>query len=143
MSEVMIPTGLSQAERLTLADIADTLIPARMGFPSASEAGVAGDLLDRALIGRPDRLRIVSRLIGELRTADDLHFALRELERQRPLLFVALMEAVTGAYVLNPEVQDRLGYHGQQRIAIDTDAEDYTDLLPIVLERGPVYRATR
>ena len=37
-----------------LAQLADILIPAGEGRPSASDAGVAGDGLDRVLSFRPD-----------------------------------------------------------------------------------------
>ena len=41
-------------ERAILASLADVLIPAGDGFPSASEAGVAGEGLDQVLAFRPD-----------------------------------------------------------------------------------------
>ena len=41
-------------ERAVLAGLADVLIPAGEGFPSASDAGVAREGLDQVLAFRPD-----------------------------------------------------------------------------------------
>ena len=46
--------SFSKFERATLAGLADVLIPAADGFPSASQAGVAGEWLDRVIEARPD-----------------------------------------------------------------------------------------
>ena len=41
-------------DRARLAELADVLIPAEGGMPSASEAGAAGEWLDAVLAARPD-----------------------------------------------------------------------------------------
>ena len=46
--------ALSDEQRAQLGAIADELIPAGSGMPSASEAGVAGEFLDEVLVARPD-----------------------------------------------------------------------------------------
>ena len=46
--------SLSDAHRAQLAAIADQLIPAGSGMPSASEADVHGRFLDEVLAARPD-----------------------------------------------------------------------------------------
>ena len=46
--------SLSDERRAQLGAIADQLIPAGAGMPSASEAGVAGQFLDEVLAARPD-----------------------------------------------------------------------------------------
>ena len=46
--------ALSDEQRAQLGAIADELIPAGSGMPSASEAGVAGEFLDEVLAARPD-----------------------------------------------------------------------------------------
>ena len=45
---------VSDSRRATLASLADVLIPAGAGMPSASEAGVAGKWLDEFLDARPE-----------------------------------------------------------------------------------------
>jgi hypothetical protein len=45
---------ISDAHRAQLAAIADQLIPAGSGMPSASEADVQGRFLDEVLAARPD-----------------------------------------------------------------------------------------
>ncbi len=132
-------TVLDDAARETFAAIADVLVPAAPPFPSASMAGVAGPTLDRALLARPDRvveLRQVLQTVSDVDPRD----AVADIAERSPATLVLLIEAVTGAYILNPVVQDALGYHGQQPKAIDIDDPDYLDLLPAVLARGPVFR---
>ena len=100
-----------------LDELADRLIPAEDGMPSASEAGATGVWLERVLEIRPD-LRL-------------------PVERRDP---DAVATAVVAAYYLNPEVSERIGYAGQQ--AIPLGPPDHEDLLASVVARGPVYRPT-
>src|SRR5256885_13696294 len=51
-------------ERAVFAALADMLIPASEGFPSASEAGVAAEGLDEVLLFRPG-VRSEERRVGE------------------------------------------------------------------------------
>jgi hypothetical protein len=141
VSDVQKSPVLDEDSRAALALVADALVPAWGDFPSASEAGVTGSLLDIALKGRPDRISGLADLLATFTGADPQGW-LTELQAEQPMQFVMLIEAVTGAYVLNSAVQVALGYRGQQPKAIDTDNPDYLDLLPKVIERGPIYRAT-
>jgi hypothetical protein len=52
-------------ERTLLAALADVLIPAGNGMPSASQAGVADLWLDAVLAARPDLGARIERLAGE------------------------------------------------------------------------------
>ncbi|PYI79592.1 MAG: hypothetical protein DME26_23105 [Verrucomicrobia bacterium] len=129
-------------ERAVLAGLADILIPAGEGFPSASEAGVAGEGLDRVLLFRSDLAEGLNRLLAcaRGRAASDV---VADLQRNDPALFGVLAEVVPGAYFLNPEVRKKLGYHGQGPRPIDP-RPDYLDdgLLQSVIDRGPIYRPT-
>ena len=60
--------SFNQKERALLAELADVLIPAAGGMPSASQADVAGKWLDAVLAARPD---LAGRLSDVLATARD------------------------------------------------------------------------
>ena len=129
-------------QRALLAALADVLIPAGDGFPSASQAGVAGEGLDQVISFRPDLaaglMKALERAKGQP-PAD----ALADLEKNDPAAFGILAELVPGAYFLNPQVRAKLGYTGQSPHPIDPHP-DYLDdgLLQSVLDRGPMYRPT-
>src|SRR5439155_16757566 len=76
-------------ERAVLAGLADILIPAGEGFPSASEAGVAGEGLDRVLLFRSDLAEGLNRLLAcaRGRAASDV---VADLQRNDPALFGVL-----------------------------------------------------
>jgi hypothetical protein len=132
----------NQEERALLAGLADELIPAGDGMPAASQADVAGKWLDVVLTARPDlaaalndvlnkaRHRVPSEVIADWRAND--HAA-----------FDVLVEIVPGAYFMNPEVQQAIGYSGRHPRPIDPHP-DYLDdgLLESVIRRGPIYRPT-
>jgi hypothetical protein len=117
-----------------LARLADQLIPAESGMPSASEAGAVGDYLDRVLAARPDLEAPLAGIDGDL----------ADLPERDPAGWAALTAAITAAYYLNPRVRERIGYEGQRAIPFDPDEADYLEdgLLAGVQARGPVYRPT-
>ena len=121
-------------DRERLAALADALIPAESGMPSASQAGAAGEWLDAVLAARPD-------LEAPLAAAAVLDLA---EARRDPGAWGALTAAITAAYYMSPQVRERIGYAGQQAIPFDPDHEDYLEdgLLDSVKARGPVYRPT-
>lgn len=129
-------------ERSLLAALADVLIPAGDGFPSASEAGVAADGLDQVLSFRPDFAEGLKKLLtaAEGRPAPEFVASLRAND---PAGFGLLAELVPAAYFLNTDVRAKLNYHGQGPRPIDP-RPDYLDdsLLQSVLDRGPIYRPT-
>ena len=129
-------------ERAILGELADILIPAGEGFPSASEAGVSDDGLDQVLSFRPDLSDGLKQLISAARGKSASDFV-AALKRDDPTGFGLLAEFVPGAYFLNPRVRERLGYAGQGARPIDPKP-DYLDdgLLQSVIDRGPVYRPT-
>jgi hypothetical protein len=121
--------------RERLAELADALIPAEDGMPSASEAGAVGEWLDAVLAARPD---FAVPLEGLAASAEPL----ATLPERDPAGWSALTAAVVAAYYMNPDVCERVGYAGQRAIPFDPDTPDYVDLLESVKARAPVYRPT-
>lgn len=129
-------------ERAVLATLADVLIPAGEGFPSAGQAGVAGDGLDQMLSFRPDLASALKRLLAKARNRSAAE-VIADLKKNDPAGFGLLTEVVPGAYFLKSEVRERLGYEGQSPRAIDPRADHLeADLLQSVIDRGPIYRPT-
>lgn len=130
---------LSSDERGTLAVIADLLIPRTSGMPSASDADVQGEYIDRVFGVRADLIDAVSdglkQIAAPLPTTFDELLA-RDLPGFRPLA-----EAVTAAYFLNPTVAQLIGYRKRSAIPIRFD-EDLAGLVEPVSSRGPIYRPT-
>jgi hypothetical protein len=134
---------ISDSRRAQLGAIADQLIPAGSGMPSASEAGVAGRYLDEVLAARPD---LAAPLDAALASVDGLAAsdALASL-RDNADGWGVLTAVVPAAYFLNPAMRDAIGYPGLESRPIDAElAPDYLEdgLLDSVVARGPVYRPT-
>jgi len=129
-------------ERALLANLADVLIPAGEGFPSASEAGVADAGLDQVLSVRPDLAAGLKKVLASTSGRPPAEVVV-ELQKKDPAGFGVLAEVVPGAYFLNPQVRAKLGYRGQGARPIDPRADYLEDgLLQSALKRGPVYRPT-
>lgn len=129
-------------ERAVLAALADELIPAGEGFPSARDADVATNGLDQVLSFRPELASALKELLARVRgrPAADI---MADLQKNDPTGFGLLTELVPGAYFLNREVRARLGYEGQSPRPIDPRSDPLEDgLLEPVVSRGPIYRAT-
>jgi hypothetical protein len=134
---------ISDSRRAQLGAIADQLIPAGSGMPSASDAGVAGEFLDEVLAARPDLAAPLERTLASVdgQPAED---ALASLRGDADGWGV-LTAVVPAAYFLNPAMRDAIGYPGLEARPIDPDAApDYLfdGLLDSVVARGPVYRPT-
>ena len=129
-------------QRAVLAALADVLIPAGEGFPSASQAGVAQEGLDYVLNCRPELLAGLRKLLEAARGRVPAEF-MCELEKNDPTAFSMLTDLVPGAYFLNPAVREKLGYGGQTAQPINPDPDYLAEgLLQSVIERGPIYRPT-
>jgi choline dehydrogenase-like flavoprotein len=100
-----------------LAALADALVPAADGMPSASEADATGKWTKRALEARPDLVPAFERALG----AGDL----QRLAGDDPEAFSALTDIVTGAYYMNVKVRKRIGYPGQKSNPPFPDEADY------------------
>ena len=136
------PAAFGDGERVILAELADVLIPAGAGMPSASEAGVAGDWLDAVLAARPDLVDPLRAILAAAAGAP----AEEAVERLREHGgFGVLAEIVPNAYYMNPAIRDRIGYPLQQAVPIDPAADEDPEaraLIASVRARGTICRPT-
>jgi hypothetical protein len=130
---------MSTIDRETLAGLADALIPEADGMPSATQAGVAGALLDEVLAVRGDLEEPLAELTAAARGTDPAA-EVERLKNDDPPLFEALTTAVAGGYFLSPDVRERLGYPGQQAKKLEDDFDQ--ELLQPVIDRGTIFRPT-
>lgn len=126
-------------DRETLAALADVIIPAADGMPSAGEAGATGSLLDEVLRVRGDLEEPLATLTKTAAGKDPAAEVAR-LQADEPELFEALTTAIAGGYFMSEDVCERLGYPGQQALELEDDHDPA--LLAPVIERGPIYRPT-
>ena len=134
---------VSAAQRRTLAGLADQLIPAEDDMPAASQAGVAGRGLDELLASRPDLADDLRSLLDAAAGVDPAE-AIRLYQAAPDGAAMAILSTVVpGAYYLDPDIRARIGYPGQQAIAIPDPSMDREDeaLLRHVIERGPIHRS--
>jgi hypothetical protein len=127
-----------------LAALADALIPAGDGMPSASEAGVAGEWLDAIVAAEPGFGPALAAVLEAADVADPAG-ELRRIETTDPAGWGTLTTVVAGAYFLNPEIAAKVGYPGRRAIPVDADPEpDWLQdgLLDSVKSRGRIYRPT-
>jgi hypothetical protein len=145
MSLDMTETGaLDDAQRATLAGLADELVPSALGMPAASEVDVHVKWIDRALKARPDLVPVLIRVL-DAAAGEEPAEALRRLNEEDPDGVGALGTLVTGAYYLHPKVRKLIGYPGQkENPALPDEAEHYLGggILDPVIARGPIYRST-
>jgi len=135
---------ISEQQRATLAALADVLIPAGEGMPSASEAGATGRWLDEVLEILPETEGPLQVLLTSVAGGDPRHEVAR-IQREDSFGFELLTSTVAGAYFLNPEIRAKIGYPGQQAVPIVAETPpDYEQdgLLASVIARGPIYRPT-
>ncbi len=133
--------SLDAEERATLAAVADRLIPAADGMPSAAEV-LSDERLRFVLKARPD-------LLGPLRATlrpdlgDDVQARLDALGRDEPSNLGALQLVIVAGYYTDGDVRDRIGYPGQVALTLRSwEVPAYIDegLIDAVLARGPVWR---
>jgi len=138
-------TGVFDDEaRSRLALLADQLIPAGDGMPSASEAGVAGEWLDAIVAAEPGFGPALASVLAEADVSDPAG-ALKRIETTDPNGWGTLTTVVAGAYFLNPAIAEKVGYPGRPAIPVDDGTEpDWLQdgLLDSVKSRGTIYRPT-
>jgi hypothetical protein len=133
-------TSLSDAERATFAAVADHLIPAAHGMPSAAEI-VTDDRLRFVLRARPDLGEpLKAALRAEL--GSDVAARLARLADE-PTNLSALQLAIVGGYYTDARVRQLIEYPGQ--MAIELRSWEYPayleeGLIDAVLARGSVWR---
>lgn len=126
---------------MTLARIADHLIPEAHGMPSAAEV-VDAQRLAFVLNARPDlRGPLMASLRPEL--APDPDERLAALSKDEPDNLAALQLVIVGAYYTDKRVRELIGYNGQEAIEVKSWLmPQYLEegLIDKVLVRGPVWR---
>ena len=133
---------IENKDRSTLAGLADVLIPASAGFPSASQVGVAAEGLDQVLAVRPDLAKPLNVILQSAKGRNPAE-VVAQLQDENPASFAALAEIVAGAYFMNPQVRVAIGYHGQVPQPLASRPDHLNDgLLQPVIDRGPIYRPT-
>lgn len=134
-------SALHADARRLFATIADRLIPAAHGMPSAAEV-VNDDRLRFVLRSRPDLAEpLAAALRPEL--GDDVATRLDTLEREEPDHLGALQLVLVGGYYTDRRVRDLIGYPGQLAIELPSGVvPPYLEegLIDAVLARGPVWR---
>ena len=128
-------------ERELLARLADVLIPAGDGHPSASAADVSGKGLDQVLATCPEMAAGLRDVLSKASGREPAE-AVANLRSDDAATFGVLCEFAAGAYFMNRLVREAIGYGGQTARAIDA-APDYLDLLEPVVRRGPIYRQSK
>lgn len=129
------------AARAAFTAVADHLVPAAHGMPSAGD--VVGDARLRfVLTARPD---LLEPLQAALRPGigDDAPARLAALERDEPDAYQALISTVVFGYYTDNGVRDLLGYPGQMAKELYSwKLPDYIEegLTDQVLARGPIWR---
>jgi hypothetical protein len=134
-------TALTADERRILAAIADRLIPAAHGMPSAADV-VTDERLRFVLNARPD-LREPLHLALRADLGDDPQARLDALGANEPATLYALQLVIVGAYYTDAGVRDGIGYPGQVAITVRSwEYPPYLEegLIDAVLARGPVWR---
>ena len=130
------------AQRAVLAGLADVLIPAGDGMPSASAAGVAEDGLNQVLAAVPSLGASLADVLARAKGREAAE-VVTSLARTDPAAYGILTEVVTAAYFMNPDVRQAVGYTGQGPSPLDPRVDYMEDgLLESVIKRGPIYRPT-
>jgi hypothetical protein len=132
---------LADEERAVLARVADHLIPAAQGMPSAAEV-LTDERLRFVLAARPD---LAEPIRASLRAglADDPAERVASLAASEPAALGALQLAIVAGYYTDRRVRELIGYPGQEAITIRSwEVPSYVEdgLIDRVLARGPVWR---
>jgi len=137
----MSALAIDADRRATFAAVADHLIPAAHGMPSAGEV-VGEERLRFVLDSRPD---LAEPLAASLRPelGADPAARLATLDREAPDQGAALVQVIVFGYYTDADVRARLGYPGQEAKQLYSwKVPDFVEegLIDKVLARGPVWR---
>jgi choline dehydrogenase-like flavoprotein len=119
------PVTVADPVRVRFNAVAQVLVPAGDGMPSAAEVDVGGVLLDRVLAVVPDLARTLERALPD--DVTDVGAWSAELAARDPAAHRAVLLAVVGAYYLDPDVRSRIGYPGQSTTPVR--AQDFPEYL--------------
>lgn len=133
--------GVDADARRRFATIADHLIPAAHGMPSAAE--VVGEERLRFVLGA--RLDLLDPFLAALRLelGDDPTARLATLGRDEPANLAALQLVLVGGYYTDKRVRELIGYPGQLAIEVRSwEIPPYLEegLIDSLLARGQVWR---
>lgn len=133
--------ALTDDERALLVHVADHLIPAAHGMPSAAEV-LTDERLRFVLNARPD---LVEPIRAALRAGleDDPAARVVGLAERDPAALGALQLAIVSGYYTDPRVRELIGYPGQVALSIRSwELPPYVEegLIDAVLARGPIWR---
>lgn len=133
--------ALDAEQRAAFSAIAEHLIPAAHGMPSAAEV-VNEQRLRFVLLARPDLLeQFAAALRPELGT--DPQARLDALAESDPGALAALQLVLVGGYYTDRQVRQLIGYPGQMAIEVRAwEVPPYIEegLVDAALARGPVWR---
>jgi hypothetical protein len=125
-----------------LAGLADVLIPAGDGMPSASAATVAEEGLDQVLAAVPGLRASLADVLARAQGREPAE-VIASLARTDPAAYGVLTEVVTAAYFMNLDVRKAVGYTGQGPSPLDPRVDYMEDgQLESVIKRGRIYRPT-
>lgn len=130
---------LGPERRAFVAWLAERMIPRSPTMPGAADLSLAHVPLDRVLKHRPDLTAALDAL-PDRNQGETVDAYLSRLETQAAGAYLALLQAVLGAYYMHPEVKRRLGYHGQQALTLPRGGFGCEELLELVLSQPPRYR---
>jgi len=140
-AETAAPPALTNAERAVLAAVADHLIPAAHGMPSAAEV-LTDDRLQFVETARPDLAEPI-RTALRAGLADDPAKRVATLAADEPAALGALQLAIVAGYYTDRRVRELIGYPGQEALTIRSwELPLYIEegLIDAVLARGPTWR---
>jgi hypothetical protein len=132
---------LTAAERALLATVADHLIPAAHGMPSAAEV-LTGERIRFVLNARPDLAEPIRAALGA-GLAEDPAARVAALAHDNPAALGALQLAIVAGYYTDGRVRELIGYPGQVALSIRSwEVPPYVEegLIDAVVARGPVWR---
>ncbi len=102
--------AVTARERDRLSVLADALVPGDERMPTASDVGVAAELLDAVLRARPDLDDDLRRALA--REVRDPQSTIDDLRRTDSPAYRALVLLVLAAYYRSPDVQEHIGWPG-------------------------------
>lgn len=135
-------TSFPAALREILHDLADQMIPAGAGLPSANDVGISASLLDDVLTVRPDLIEPLTSALRALQPVPAGGPRLRALESD-PTHMDTVALVLAGGYLMSPIVAAALQYPFQEaKIVRSDDVYKAVEegLLDDVVSRGPIYR---
>jgi hypothetical protein len=140
------PGELSPEQRAVLDAVGDLLVPELGDDPAFTRAPGIDAWLRRSLAARAEQFDLLTATLDGLGPADNgLDGRLRSLHAAgsaEDTRFALLSSVVAGAYLMVPEVRERIGYPGQHRdpAGIEEAADELGDgILDPVIDRGPIW----